>query len=327
MQQRSLGKTGLKVSVIGLGCSRLGGLNAAGTRRKAATGLINSAIDAGINLFDTADAYADGDAEALLGEALGARRQHVVLCSKGGYLFQEHLGHSRRLQPVLHGLRRLREKATRAPGRFSTKSFEPGYLVRAVEHSLRRLKTDYIDLYQLHGASFREANDRGAIDALRGLKRAGKIRHFGVGLETLEDVEDWLGLDGVGAIQLPFGLLDQAALSLAFPAARASGAGVLVRSLFGGGWLTRQGSKDELTSQTDSWRRILAYREYAARNGIELRSLALAFGLHDAVASSAIVGAHRPQQLQQLLALEPVALSTECIAYLKSVDRYAPLGR
>ena len=120
MQERNLGKSGVRVSLIGLGCNNFGGrIDLEATRK-----VVHKAIDLGITLFDTADVYGErGGSETLLGQVLGDRRKDIVLASKFGMVMDD--------AEKLKGGSRC-------------------YIMRAVEDSLRRLKTDWIDLYQLH---------------------------------------------------------------------------------------------------------------------------------------------------------------------------------
>jgi aryl-alcohol dehydrogenase-like predicted oxidoreductase len=147
MQFRNLGNSGLKVSVVGLGCNNFGGrLDLAGTRK-----VVDKAIDLGITLFDTADIYGNqGGSEEQLGEILGARRKQIVLATKFGMAMDqdERKGASRR------------------------------YIMNAVEDSLRRLRTDWIDLYQLHQSDPLTPIDE-TLRALDDLIHQGKVRYIG----------------------------------------------------------------------------------------------------------------------------------------------------
>jgi aryl-alcohol dehydrogenase-like predicted oxidoreductase len=150
MEQRRLGRSGLSVSLIGLGCNNFGGR----TDKEAARKVIDKAIDAGITFFDTADIYAMGNrgaSETIIGEVLGKRRDKVILATKfSGQMDDEGWlkGASRR------------------------------YIMTAVEASLRRLRTDWIDLYQLHFPD-RETPIEETLRALDDLIRQGKVRYIG----------------------------------------------------------------------------------------------------------------------------------------------------
>src|SRR5947209_10273158 len=147
MPQRNLGKSGLRVSLVGLGCNNFGGR----MDLESSTKVIHRAIDAGITLFDTADVYGGrGGSETVLGQVLGERRKDIVLASKFGMAMDEgeKVGASRR------------------------------YIMAAIEATLKRLKTDWIDLYQQHRPDPRTPIEE-TLRALDDLVRAGKVRYSG----------------------------------------------------------------------------------------------------------------------------------------------------
>ena len=148
MEIRNLGSSGLRVSLAGLGCNNFGArLDVEATRR-----VVHRALDKGVTLFDTADSYGNrGGSESQLGEVLGTRRHDIVLATKFGWEMDD--------TGVKVGAAR-------------------GYVVKAVEDSLRRLRTDYIDLYQLHKTDPRTPVEE-TLRALDDLLRAGKIRYVG----------------------------------------------------------------------------------------------------------------------------------------------------
>jgi aryl-alcohol dehydrogenase-like predicted oxidoreductase len=148
MESRNVGRTGLRVSEVGLGCNNFGArLDLEGTRR-----VVHRALDAGITLFDTADSYGNrGGSERLLGEILGDRRKDIVLATKFGMAFDE--------------ARDMKGASRR-------------YIMTAVEDSLRRLRTDWIDLYQLHTPDPLTPIEE-TLRALDDLVRAGKVRYIG----------------------------------------------------------------------------------------------------------------------------------------------------
>ncbi|HKM35292.1 MAG TPA: aldo/keto reductase [Lachnospiraceae bacterium] len=163
MEQRALGKSGIKVSPMGLGCWAIGGQfymddKADGygeTDDKMSVAAIHAALDLGINFIDTSDAYGIGHSEEVIGEALKGRRSQTVIATKFGYL-----------------------------GSADTKTLQgwnvtPAYIERACEASLRRLETDYIDLYQLHVGEIGMSEVEPVIDTLEKLVARGKIRTYG----------------------------------------------------------------------------------------------------------------------------------------------------
>jgi aryl-alcohol dehydrogenase-like predicted oxidoreductase len=154
METRRIGV--LEVTVVGLGCNNFG-------RRldgDATAAVVNAALDAGINFFDTADIYGGTQSEVLLGRALGARRSQVVVATKFGNPIDEH-----------------------------RRGAKPAYIRAAVEDSLRRLGTDHIDLYQLHRPD-PETPIRDTLEALDALVRAGKVREIGISNVSVEQIEE-----------------------------------------------------------------------------------------------------------------------------------------
>lgn len=331
MLKKPFGSTQLMVSAIGFGCSRIGGMSAAGPRRNDTVRLLHAALDRGINFFDTADAYAEGDSERLLGEAFTRRRHQVILATKGGYVFEEQTVTAGRLQPALGALRRVRAKIdAKVLGRgdrFSQQDFSPGYLTRAVEGSLRRLRTDYIDLYQLHAPKAGPSAMRDALDTLDRLRHAGKIRHFGVGLESLTDVESWLTHDLLSSVQIPFGLLDLEAKPEVLSSIAKHQVGLIARGAFGGGLLKASLDAEWLKKNTEKWARIARFHQIAARAGRSIYALALHYVLQQKEVSSVLLGMHSEAHLDTNLRCfgeEPLAPNT--LAEVDEVNAQVPLS-
>lgn len=167
MQARKLGWTTIDVSPLGLGCWALGGPtqfrgNQFGWGQideGEAIRAIHVALDAGITFFDTADIYGTGHSERILGQALASQRDRVLLATKFGLTFDEYTG------------------------AMTGRDASPAYIRRACEASLRRLRTDYIDLYQFHSGEYDPANVGPILDALDGLVAEGKIRYYAWGAE------------------------------------------------------------------------------------------------------------------------------------------------
>ncbi len=217
MRYRAVGDSGLVVSVVGVGCNNFGGrLDKAG-----ALAVVDAAIDTGITLFDTSDTYGGGGAsEELLGEALAGRRDQVVLATKFGHQHAD-MGYG----PAAGA------KGGRA------------YIRRAVEHSLRRLRTDYIDLYQIHTPDPHTPIAE-TLSALNELVTEGKVRYLGnsnfAGWQIAEaaSVADRLGCSGFVSAQNHWSLLERAAEAEVVPAARHFGLGVLPYFPLANGLLT-----------------------------------------------------------------------------------------
>jgi len=216
MRYRTLGSTGLRVSEIGFGTWGLGG-NAHGAVAYGPTDdaqslrALGAALDAGINFFDTADFYGFGHSEQVVGAALKAVRSRVVIASKAGMLD--------------------------AAG---TQDFSPRHLRSALERSLARLGTDYIDLYQLHSPPLELLRRDDAVRSeLQRFKDEGKIRAFGLSARSPEDAAVAVSELGFQCIQANFNLVDQRALeSGLFAACAQRGAGMIARTPLCFGFLT-----------------------------------------------------------------------------------------
>src|SRR4051812_7379479 len=194
MERRPFGTTGLMVSAIGVGCSRIGGVFSAGSSRRDELDLLRGAIDAGINFLDTADLYSQGQSEILVGKAIKGRRDQVVVATKGGYVVPSSSQLLSRAKPLLRPVVRtlkIKKPAAGGPGPapVMVQDFSPHYLRGAVEASLRRLHTDYIDVYQLHSPPRAVVEAGDFVPVLEELQAQGKIRHFGIGADDADAAE------------------------------------------------------------------------------------------------------------------------------------------
>lgn len=214
MHERNLGRTGLRVSEIGFGAWAIGG-NAHGnsygpTDDTTSLAAVRRAVDLGCTFFDTADVYGWGHSEELLGEALEGRREGVHLATKVGGDFY-------------HGGVRM--------------NFEPGYIAFALDRSLRRLRTDHVDLYQLHNPPAEIMGDPRTYEALEALKADHKIDHYGVSIH--EPLEGQLCLESgkPEVLQIPFSLFRQEWIDALFPDAQRAHVGIIAREPLGNGFL------------------------------------------------------------------------------------------
>lgn len=245
MIYRSLGTTGLSVSVIGLGCGHLG-TQGRRTRRGEIVSLLHQALDRGLTFFDTADIYMGGESERLLGEVLSPHRARVVIATKVGY------------RPALPAwlvkyARPLRWWAVRRGGMAGgvaanagrlvrRPDFSAGYLRRAVEASLSRLRTDRIDLLQLHSPSEAVLAGGEALATLERLKQEGKVRFYGLAFATCSDAQAALSADGpISTIQMPISVGDSAAAADVLAWAGRRGIGVIANQPLRKGALLRDG--------------------------------------------------------------------------------------
>ena len=177
MEYRILGSTGLRVSVIGFGCNRIAEPH---SNQQEIITTLETAIDSGVNLLDTADSYQDGESERLLGRIFSKQRDRVLLCSKVGYRSWIRLLADKWLPALNNPLRKGGTSMRGGRKRVSLRNFSPRILEIGIENSLRRLRTDYLDLFYLHSPPEPVVADDRVFQALEKLKRKGMIRHYGI---------------------------------------------------------------------------------------------------------------------------------------------------
>lgn len=310
MEHRNLGRSGLRVSAIGLGCNNFGGR----IDLEASRAVIHKALDVGVTLFDTADVYGErGGSETCMGEILGDARKRIVLATKFGMPMDdsgETQGGSRR------------------------------YVFAAVEASLRRLKTDWIDLYQLHRPDPRTPIEE-TLRALEDLSRAGKIRYYGCSnLPAWQVVEaQWTAkthnLSGFVSCQDEYSLLVRDAEPDLMPAMRSYGLGLLPYFPLGSGLLTGKYRRNmpmpeeaRLTKTQRLADRYLTERNWlkaekvidlAETRGVPPLHFAVAWLLAHEPVSSVIAGATKPEQIEQNAAAGGYTLTDEDRAELDRV--------
>jgi len=293
MQYRQLGRSGLTVSVVSLGCNNFGG-NASGAPGGTVYGLldleqtrsvVDAAFDAGITFFDTADVYAQGGSERLLGSILKDRRHQVVIGTKWGSGMEHR-------PDIAWGSRR--------------------YIRQAVEASLGRLQTDYIDLYQMHWPDPRTPVDE-TLAALHELVLEGKVRYIGSSHFTGWEVADadWLarqaGHERLISAQNHYSLLARQAEAELIPACTHFGVGLLPYFPLANGLLTgKYGRNKPMPTGTRlagrviddaTYDRIEALEAYAAERGRSILDVAIGALAANPVVASVITGATRPSQI------------------------------
>jgi len=272
---------------------------------QGAVRLLRQALDAGITFFDTADMYSQGESETLLGKAFRGRREQVILASKGGYCLPSQRKFVAKIKPFIRplikafGIRR-EHLPTSIAGTLS-QDFSPRYLVQALEASLRRLNTDYLDIYQLHSPPPSVLQSGEFVEVLEKLKQQGKIRYYGVAVDTAHEAALGLQYPQIASLQLPFGLLDQEACDLVLSPAKARGVGVIARGCFGGGLLKESISQMEVEAITPKWPQIQAYRQLAATYGRPLLEMALQFCLCTQGVSITLLGMRTEEHLRDNL--------------------------
>ena len=318
MRYRTLGGTGIKVSVHCLGTMMFGAVG--NPDHEDAARVIGTALDAGINFVDTADMYSAGESEEIVGKALAGRRDDVVLATKVHFAMGDgpnQGGNSRR------------------------------WIVHEVEQSLRRLRTDWIDLYQIHRPDHTTDIEE-TLSALTDLVRAGKIRAFGSSTFPAEDlteayhVAQRLGLHRFRTEQPPYSLVARGIERSVLPTCRRLGMGVLTWSPLASGFLSgkvRAGQPVDMTagraalnpqrfdpSLPENQRKFAALGQLTALAedlGCTLPELAIAFAAAHPAVTSVIVGPRTMEQLAATLKGAALVLDDET---LDRIDAIVPPG-
>lgn len=248
MKLRDFGKTSLRVSEFGLGCARIGGVFQSDSR--AFHDLLRFAFESGITFYDTADMYSQGESEALIGGALRSVRDRIVIASKAGYSLPTRRRLAGKIKPLLRPVVRLlkirRDRLPSGSRGALSQDFSAKYLRSAVEGSLRRLKTDYLDVLQLHSPPL-EVVERGEWQAvLEELQRVGKVRYYGIAVDSIEAGLAALRFPGVASLQFTLNLLEQGAAQELFPRAGQGGVGGIARECLANGLLVKPADQIDL---------------------------------------------------------------------------------
>jgi aryl-alcohol dehydrogenase-like predicted oxidoreductase len=307
---RAFGTTGLQVSELGLGCARIGGI----FQRDPAqfVELLAAARDQGINFFDTADMYSQGESESLLGRAFRKRRDQVIIASKAGYCLPTQRQLIARVKPLVRPLiRLLRLKRERLPAAVRgelAQDFSPNYIRKAVEASLRRLQTDYLDLLQLHSPPADIIRRGEWLEALEALKRAGKVRYYGISCDTLDAADAALACSGSSSLQLVVSLLQQEFAEAIAPRAKQQGVAIIARECLANGLLVKSEREVDLKGywptpeeEARGLARLQSYRQTAAERGIPLARLALEYATGVEGVAVALIGVRSIEQLTSTL--------------------------
>ena len=294
MHYRTLGRTGLQVSELGFGAWAIGGNqygNSYGpTSDATSVQAIGQALEFGCNFFDTADVYGNGHSEEILAQGLQAagKLNDVLIATKVGSNFN---------------------------GDKTVIDFSPQYIRSAIEHSLRRLQRDYIDLYQLHNPSRILIEDGQIFEVLDDLKAQGKIRHYGVSLHSVPEGLACIKSGKPDTLQIVWNMFSLAqsenpAEDL-FPQAQEQNIGIIAREPLANGFLTGKQQLDTKYTSGDirsTW--PLNYRSYKIRLADAVRFLAqdgqrtmtqaaLRFALDEPAVSTVIVGVKTPEQANE----------------------------
>jgi aryl-alcohol dehydrogenase-like predicted oxidoreductase len=304
MHYRTLGRTGIKVSPYALGAMMFGAVG--NQDHEESVRIIHKALDAGINLVDTADFYSHGESEQIVGKAIAGRRDRVVVATKSHLPMGDdpnQRGNSRR------------------------------WIMTAVEDSLRRLGTDYIDVFQMHRPD-PDTDIEETLSALTDLIRSGKVRAIGSSTTPASEIVEaqWVaerrGLERFRTEQPPYSILNRGIEREVLPVVQKYGLGALVWSPLAQGQLTgRTDLRRTARFRHMSDERRLAVVEQliplADAAGLKLTHLAMAFAIAHPAVTSAIIGPRTMEHLDDALAGTDVVLDD---AVLDQLDKLVPPG-
>ena len=317
MDHRTLGRTGVQVSPLCLGTMMFGAWG--NTDHDDSIRIVHAALDAGINFIDTADVYSAGESEEIVGKALAGRREDVVLATKFHGTMGDDLnrrGNSRR------------------------------WIVQEVESSLTRLKTDWIDLYQVHRPEV-DTDIEETLGALSDLVHQGKVRYLGSSTFPAAQVVEaqWAardrGLERFVCEQPPYSLLVRGVEGDLLGTAQRHGMGVIPWSPLAGGWLSGGWRKGQAPPSSTRAQRLPArydlslpgnqrkldaadaLAQLAEEAGVSLIHLAIAFVIRHPAVTAAIIGPRTMEQLQSQLGASEVELATDV---LDRIDEIVPPG-
>lgn len=313
MQFRDLGRTGIRVSAIGFGGWAIGGPTEASgtplgwgkTSDDDSLAAIRRARDLGVTFFDTSDAYGFGRSESLLGLVLSRTRQEAVIATKVGVV--------------------------RTSTGALKKDFSKQHIFHAVDGSLKRLRTDYIDLYQLHNPTIDDLKREEIQEAMEMLQDAGKIRSWGVSVSTVEDGIEVVRRGWAHALQVLYNVLNQAPEINLFPMAKEKGYGIIARVPLASGLLTGKFRNDTVFTKDDVRQNFLTQRrlEEALDRIDDMKSIvggtapnlahaALQFVLANDAVSTTIPGARTVRQVEGNVAAAEGSLPREVVEKLRT---------
>lgn len=287
MEYSILGKSDLHVSRIGFGCMSL-----TGTARQNEQ-IVQRAFDLGINFFDTADLYEKGENEKLIGELLHTKRDQVIIATKAGNQW-------------------------RADGSGWDWNPSKKHILAAAEESIKRLKTDYIDLYQLHGGTIDDPIDE-TIEAFELLKEQGKIRFYGISSIRPNVIREYVKKSNIVSVMMQYSLLDRRPEEECFALLEEHQISVLSRGGVAQGLLVDKPAKPYLNWSAEEVARAASAIQELKAAGTAAQT-ALRFVLQQQVVGSAVIGIRTLEQLEEIAAgIDLPKLSDEEMKILQSV--------
>ncbi|MCP2045138.1 aldo/keto reductase [Pontibacter sp. HSC-36F09] len=269
MNYNQLGKSNLRVSEIAFGCMSLGSDHAANAR------LLHRALEQGVNFFDTADLYDKGANEETVGKAFAGMREKVIIATKVGNQW-------------------------RADGSGWDWNPTKSHILQAVEESLRRLQTDYIDLYQLHGGTIDDPIDE-TIEAFELLKQQGKIRNYGISSIRPNVIREYVKRSNIVSVMLQYSLLDRRPEEDVLELLQEQGIGVLVRGSLAQGLLAGKTAKPYLGYTLEEVQKAAAALQHVAGNERKSVEVAVRYTLQHPAVTTAVLGIRTEEQLEEAL--------------------------
>lgn len=271
MKYRQLGKSDLQVSEISFGCMSLGNNQAENNQ------LLRHALDQGINLFDTADLYEKGENETRVGKACHGIRQKVILATKVGNQWR----------PDGSG--------------WDWNPTKP-YILKAAEESLKRLQTDYIDLYQLHGGTITDPMDE-TIEAFQVLQQQGKIRYYGISSIRPNVIREYIRRSDIVSVMMQYSLLDRRPEESCLDELVANKISVLARGSLAKGLLVNKPAVSYLNYSPQEVQQAKESIVSLADENKNATAIALRFVLHHPAVAAAVVGIRTQAQMEDCLAM------------------------
>lgn len=280
MQQRLLGKSNLRVSEISFGCMSLEKNETLNQQ------LVDRAIAAGINLFDTADLYNKGQNESMMGRLLKSKRQQVLIATKVGNQW-------------------------RADGSGWEWNPRKDYILSAVHESLRRLQTDYIDLYQLHGGTIGDPIDE-TIEAFELLQQQGKIRYYGISSIRPNVIREYVQRSNIVSVMMQYSLLDRRPEESCLQLLEENNISVLARGSLAKGLLAGKPATDYPDhTAAEVTRAAAAVQQVANARGGTAAQAAIRYVLQHPAVATAVVGLRTAAQMDAVLLTPGIALLEE----------------
>lgn len=286
MKYNQLGRSDIKISEVSFGCMSLNGSQQENTK------LIHQAIDEGINYFDTADLYDAGENEKMVGKALSGKRQDIILATKVG-------------------------NQLRADGSGWDWNPKKAYILSAIDESLRRLKTDYIDYYQLHGGTMEDPIDE-TIEAFELLKASGKIREYGISSIRPNVIRAYVEKSHIQGVMMQYSLLDRRPEEACLDLLAQNNISVLVRGAYAKGILLNKPAKEYLNWSEKEVNEVKDHLKKCGHDLEEIRKIVLHYPLSHPAVASVVSGTRTVEQLEETLAaVLPGNTTVACIEQLK----------